>query len=61
MDLAGDGVGYSTTNKELSADVVKKVDAMKNDIVSGKIKVFGTYKEALAANLVPAGLGAKDD
>ena len=61
LDLAGDGVGYSTTNKELSADVVKKVDAMKNDIVSGKIKVFGTYKEALAANLVPVGLGAKDD
>ena len=34
---------------------------MKADIISGKVKVVGTYKEALAKGLVPAGLGAKDD
>ena len=34
---------------------------MKNDIISGKIKVVGTYKAALEAGLVPEGLGAKDD
>ncbi|MGI5173411.1 BMP family ABC transporter substrate-binding protein [Treponema sp. OMZ 840] len=61
LDLAGKGVDYSTTNKELKSEVVKKVNAMKADIISGKIKVIGTYKEALAAGLVPAGLGAKDD
>ena len=61
LDLAGNGVDYATTNKELKADVVKKVNAMKADIISGKIKVVGTYKEALAKGLAPAGLGAKDD
>lgn len=61
LDLAGNGVDYATTNKELKADVVKKVNAMKADIISGKVKVVGTYKEALAKGLVPAGLGAKDD
>ena len=43
------------------AEVVKKVDALKADIISGKIKVIPTYKDALAAGLVPAGLGAKDN
>ncbi len=61
LDLAGKGVDYTTTNKELKPEVVKKVNAMKDDIISGKIKVFGTYKEALDAGSVPAGLGAKDD
>ena len=61
LDMASDGVGYSTANAELKADVVKKVDALKADIISGKIKVIPTYKDALAAGLVPAGLGAKDN
>lgn len=61
LDMATDGVGYTTTNTELSASVVKQVEAAKADVISGKIKVIGTYKDALAAELVPAGLGAKDD
>ncbi|AEE16690.1 BMP family lipoprotein [Treponema brennaborense] len=61
LDMAGDGVGFSTANPALSADVVKQVEAAKADIINGKIKVIGTYKEALAAGKVPAGLGAKDN
>jgi basic membrane protein A len=59
--MAADGVGYSAANPELSATVVEKLEALKADIISGKIKVIGTYKEALAAGIAPAGLGAKDN
>jgi basic membrane protein A len=61
MTMEDDGVGYSTANTELKADVIKAVDAAKADIISGKIKIYGTYKEALAAGAAPAGLAALDD
>ncbi|MEA5027274.1 MAG: BMP family ABC transporter substrate-binding protein [Sphaerochaeta associata] len=61
MGMADDGVGYSTANPELSANVIKLVDAAKADINSGKIKIFKTYREALAAGAAPAGLAALDD
>lgn len=61
MSMTDGGVGYSKANAELKADVVKAVDAAAKDIVSGKIKVIPTYKDALAAGVVPAGLGALDD
>lgn len=61
LNMAADGVGYADTNAELSAAVRAKIEAAKADINSGKIKVIGTYKEALAAGAVPAGLGAIDD
>jgi len=61
MGMADDGVGYSTANPELSANVVKLVDAAKADINSGKIKIFKTYREALGAGAAPAGLAALDD
>jgi len=61
MGMADDGVGYSTANPELSVNVVKLVDAAKADINSGKIKIFKTYREALAAGAAPAGLAALDD
>lgn len=61
LGLADDGVDYATTNPALHADVIKKVDAIKKDIISGKIKVIGQYKKALAKGVVPAHLNAKDD
>jgi basic membrane protein A len=61
MGMKEDGVDYSKANPELSADVQAAVDASKADIISGKIKIYGTYKDALAAGAVPAGLAAKDD
>jgi basic membrane protein A len=61
MTMADNGVGYSTANPELKPEVVKAVDIAKADIISGKIKIYGTYKEALAAGAAPAGLAALDD
>jgi basic membrane protein A len=61
LDMKADGIGYSVRNEELNADIVKKVDAIKKDIIDGKIKVYATYKDALAAGVVPAGLGAMDN
>ncbi|MGI6439124.1 MAG: BMP family lipoprotein [Sphaerochaetaceae bacterium] len=61
MSLADDGVGYSTANSELKPSVVSALEAARTDIINGKIKVIGTYKDALAAGVVPAGLKALDD
>ncbi len=61
MGMEDEGVGYSTANPELSASVRAQVDAAKADVLSGKIKLYKTYKEALAAGAVPAGLAALDD
>jgi basic membrane protein A len=61
MGMADEGVGYSTANPELSKNVVKQVDAAKADIINGKIKIYKTYRDALAAGAAPAGLAALDD
>ena len=61
MTMEDDGVGYSTANAELKSEVVKTVDTAKADIINGKIKIYGTYKDALAAGAAPAGLSALDD
>lgn len=39
FDLKADGVGYSTTGDHLSADVITKIDAFKQQIIDGKITV----------------------
>lgn len=61
LDMKADGVGYSSRNKELGAEIVRAVEVAKKDVINGKIKLYPTYKEALAAKAVPAGLGAKDN
>ncbi len=61
LDMRSGGVGFADTNSELGADIVAKVNAVREDVLSGKVTVYPTYREALAANAVPAGLGAKDD
>ncbi len=61
LDMKADGIGFSERNSELGAENIAKINAVKKDIMDGKITVHATYKEALAANAVPAGLGAKDN
>ncbi|MEA4861073.1 MAG: BMP family ABC transporter substrate-binding protein [Sphaerochaeta sp.] len=61
MGMADEGVGYSTANPKLSQNVVKLVDAAKADINNGKIRIYKTYKEALANGAAPQGLAALDD
>ena len=61
LALKDDGVDYSKANKVFSIKAIDAIEAAKKDIISGAVKIVPTYKEALAAGLVPAGLGAIDD
>ena len=61
MGMVDDGVGYSQANPELSKAVIKQVEAAKADVISGKIKLYKTYKDALANGAAPKGLSALDD
>jgi basic membrane protein A len=61
LDTKADGVGFSSKNAELGKAIVDAVNKARADIIAGKIKVYATYKEALAAKAVPANLQAKDD
>ena len=61
MTMADNGVGYSTANPELKAEVVKAVEKAKADIISGAIDIYPTYKGGLAAGAAPEGLSALDD
>jgi basic membrane protein A len=49
LDLKADGVGYATTNKKaLTEDIVSQVDAVKQQIISGQIKIVPSLEEAKA-------------
>jgi basic membrane protein A len=61
LGMVEEGVGFSTTNPELSASVVEKVKAIQQDIIAGKITVYPTYAESLKMGVVPEGLAALDD
>lgn len=61
LSLKDGGVDYSKANKAFSIKVIDALEAAKKDIISGAVKIIPTYKEALAAGVVPAGLGAIDD
>jgi len=60
LDTKAEGVGFATTNPELGKDIVAKVEAIRKDIIAGKIKVYATYADAKAAKAVPATLQASD-
>lgn len=59
MTVATDGVGIS--EKNLSGDIVSKVNAVRDEIIDGKVTIYATYAEAVAANAVPETLSAIDD
>ncbi len=61
LDMAKDGVGYASTNSELSESIINKVEEIKAEIIAGNIMVYKTYADSVAAGVVPTGLGAKDD
>jgi len=61
LDMKSNGINFSDRNAELGAEIVAKVNTVKQDIIDGKVTVHATYKDALAAKAVPAGLGAKDN
>ncbi|GHV02320.1 putative lipoprotein YufN [Spirochaetia bacterium] len=61
FDLKADGVGYSTANSALSADIVKELDQIKTRITSGQIKIAATNAEAKKLSGFPQNLKAVDD
>ena len=61
FDTKNEGVGFSTSNPELSKAIVSKVEAVKKDIIAGKIAIVPTYAEAKAKGLVPSNLQASDN
>ena len=61
FDLAADGVGYSSTNSALTADIVSELERVRQQIVSGQIRVAATYAEARRLPGFPQDLKAIDD
>lgn len=61
FDLAKDGVGYSTTNPALSASVRAELEATKQKIIKGEIKIAPSNAEAKKLPGFPQNLKAVDD
>ncbi len=55
-NLANDGLDISHRNVAMTPEIIKSVDELRMRIIAGEITVYPTYREALRAGLVPAGL-----
>ena len=61
FDLKADGVGYSSVNPAMSADIVSQIEEIKKGIASGQIKVEATLADAMKLPGFPQNLRAIDD
>ena len=61
FNLADDGVGYSTTNPALTADIRTELERVRQQIVNGQVRVAATYAEARRLPGFPQDLRAIDD
>jgi basic membrane protein A len=61
FDIKADGVGYSTTNPALGKSIVDQLEAIKQKIVSGEIKIAATNADAKKLPGFPQNLNAIDD
>jgi len=61
FDLRADGVGYSDTNKALTADIKSELEQIKQRIISGQIKIAATNAEAKLLPGFPQDLKAMDN
>ncbi|MBP5401536.1 MAG: BMP family ABC transporter substrate-binding protein [Treponema sp.] len=61
LSLKEKGVDFAKSNPDLKPSVIKQTEKIKQDISSGKIKIYSTYSTARRAGIAPAGLGAKDN
>ncbi|MDR0643672.1 MAG: BMP family ABC transporter substrate-binding protein [Treponema sp.] len=60
LDLKADGVGYAQTNtKALTGDIVNQVEAVKQQIISGEIKVVPSLEEAKVLPNFPQDIKSK--
>jgi basic membrane protein A len=61
FDLKADGVGYSSTNPALTADIRNQLEQTRQRIVSGQIKIAATHAEARRLPGFPQDLKAMDN
>ena len=61
FDLKAEGVGYSSTNPALTADIKSELEQVKKQIISGQIKIAPTNAEAKKLPGFPGDLKAVDD
>ena len=61
FDLKADGVGYSSANSALSADIRNQLEQAKQRIISGQINIIPTYEEAKRLPGFPQDLRAMDN
>ena len=61
FDLRADGVGYSDTNVALTAGIKSELENIKQQIVSGQIKIAATYADAKKLPGFPQNLMAMDN
>ena len=61
FDLVKEGVGYSTTNPALSNAIAIQLESLKQNIISGQIKVAATHADAKLLPGFPQNLKAVDD
>jgi basic membrane protein A len=61
LDLRAEGVGYSTTNSALTADIRAELERVKQQIIGGQIRIAPTYAEARRLPGFPQNLLARDD
>lgn len=61
LDLKANGVGYAATNSALTQDIKTKIDQVKQQIISGQVKVAATYAEAKQLPGFPQDLKAMDN
>ncbi|MDR2485263.1 MAG: BMP family ABC transporter substrate-binding protein [Treponema sp.] len=59
LTLEQEGVGFTTAM--LSGDIIDRVNGIRNDIINKRVRVIPTYRDALAARLVPPSLKALDN
>ncbi|WP_296323306.1 BMP family ABC transporter substrate-binding protein [Treponema sp. UBA3813] len=52
LSLKDKAVGFSTTNTELDPEVIKHVQTVQAEIISGKRNVISTYKDRAAAESI---------
>jgi basic membrane protein A len=61
FDIVADGVGYSSTNPALTADIISELERVRQQIINGQIRVAATYAEARRLPGFPQDLKAIDD
>lgn len=61
FDMKANGVGYSSANSAITADIKSQLETYKSQIINGSLRVAATYDEAKKLPGFPQDLKALDD